>query len=125
MTTQPPVYGADFVYIKDVGLPRLAEKRQSTRVDFCCSLDMNQQDPSQIVHDAFQQIEARDLSQGGLSFYCNQAPEDRWLIIRINDETGAERLLTASIVRCEKDYDDPQKRFIIGCEFTGRLERKP
>jgi hypothetical protein len=112
-----------FVYVKDPGLTRLAEKRQSARVDFCSVLDMNQQQPTAIPsQESFESIESRDLSQGGLSFYCQTAPPDRWLIIRLADESGVDRFLTARIVRCEKDYDDEEKRFTIGCEFTGRLE---
>ena len=125
MTTQSPFSTppAQFVYVNDPGLPKLAEKRQSSRVEFCSVLEVNQQQPTSIPSkESFETIEARDLSQGGLAFYATTAPPDRWLIIRLADESGIDRFLTAKIVRCEKDYDDDEKRFIVGCEFTGRLE---
>jgi hypothetical protein len=125
MTTQTPfVFDASqFVYINDPGLPKLAEKRSTARVHFFSSLGMNEQQLASLPSlESFSPIESRDLSQGGMSFYCDAAPEDRWLIIRIAEDDGTNRLLTARIVRCEKDYDDESMRFIVGCEFTGRLE---
>ncbi|GIW94159.1 MAG: hypothetical protein KatS3mg110_2200 [Pirellulaceae bacterium] len=70
----------------------------------------------------FVAVETRDLSMGGVSFYSPEAPTERAILLQIGppDDTV---LILARISRCERDFDDPQRRFLIGCAFERIVHR--
>jgi len=106
----------------DAGVLVWLDKRKSPRVRYCALLAVNANTTAEVPKDAaFESVETRDLSQKGASFYCAKAPDEPALIVQLG-EPSAPLFMLARIVRCEKDYEDPQRRFIVGCEFVGQLK---
>jgi len=106
----------------DAGILVWLDKRKSPRVAYCALLPVNPNLAANATKDMeFESVETRDLSQTGCSFFCSQAPDEPTLIVQLG-EPPTPLFMVARIVRCEKDYDDPQRRFIVGCEFVGQLK---
>lgn len=100
------------------------DKRKSQRVRYCAAIPVNSS-PTGVPENAeFETVEARDLSQNGFSFYSATAPEEPWLLVQLGDEREIV-YMWARVVRCEKDYDDRQRRFIVGCQFVRQLAASP
>ncbi len=70
---------------------------------------------------AFRPVECYDISCGGLSYYLNQPPivKDVLLALKIRGEV---KLLSAHIVRTIAILTDEGLKYRVGCQFVGRLD---
>ena len=72
--------------------------------------------------DALRPVTCCDLSTSGMSFYAAQPPESDRLVVRLAASRSATYLL-ADIVHCRPQADGGERAYLIGCRFTGRVER--
>jgi len=104
-----------------LGSPRGVEMRKSPRRAF-----QHQQWIGPIIgtrmpqRDEFFEVVCEDISAGGVSFYLPQRPQFERLVVALG-KPPALTYFTADVVRvAEKDVDG-QRRFSLGCRFTGRI----
>ncbi|MBM4001126.1 MAG: PilZ domain-containing protein [Planctomycetes bacterium] len=103
------------------GIPVWLDQRKSPRVEYTAVVPVNAAShDGAAVPSVFETVETRDLSQQGISFCAATAPADRPIVLRLGTE-GAPVQMLARVTRCERDYDDPMRRFIVACEFVGLL----
>lgn len=108
-------------FVADAALRSWLNKRKSARVPYTT--------PVEVLLDAdkglpesrqFITVQPRDLSQRGIAFYSDYAPCERPVIVKLGSARESLFLL-ARITRCERDFDDAQRRFVVGCEFVRRI----
>ncbi len=122
MTSSSHPYLQSLEFAPDAGISVWLDKRKSPRVQYCAAVPVNANNVGGLPPaEQFESVETRDLSQKGLSFYAAKAPEDRPIILQMGAASDPVFML-ARVTRCERDYDDPQRRFIVGCEFVGRVK---
>lgn len=68
---------------------------------------------------AFWNVVCRDLSQGGVSFFSTRKPPRSTIVISLPGATQC--VVAARIVHCSGVVLNPQRQYLVGCEFTDRL----
>ena len=71
--------------------------------------------------DAFAEVECHDLSATGFSFWAQEPPEQRYLVIRFGASNDLI-YLAAEVIHATPRDRDGQAIFIVGCRFLQRLE---
>ncbi len=104
----------------NAGIDVWKDKRRSKRVQYCAVIPVTHGPTPVPSRTKFVPVETRDLSQNGMSFYSQTAPEEPTIVVQLGDDRDA-LYYSARVVRCEKDYDDPARRFIVGCEFLHQV----
>ena len=96
-------------------------KRKSARVRCATRVGVLLEPKDDAVAESrFTEVEVRDLSQSGIAFFSKTAPRERPVILKLSTEKETVFLL-ASVMRCARDFDDPQRRFVLGCKFVRRI----
>ena len=67
----------------------------------------------------FYEVECEDISAGGMGFYMNRPPDFDALVVALGRPPD-ESFLTARVIRVMKVERDGQRRYLVGCRFTGR-----
>jgi PAS domain S-box-containing protein len=67
----------------------------------------------------FAEIECRDISAGGFSYYTDQKPTVNDFVVAFGAD-GMEKLLNARVVHFRPAVRNRRMGFIVGCQFTGR-----
>jgi hypothetical protein len=70
---------------------------------------------------AFQPVVCHDISCGGLSYYLNQPPIVKDVVLALSIR-GQVKYLTAHILRTIVTLNDGGLKYLIGCRFIGRLD---
>ena len=71
--------------------------------------------------ESFESGITRNLSTGGVSFFCKQALElDSKVILLLGSELSPIAVL-ADVVHCQADHLADTTDFFVGCEFLARL----
>lgn len=65
-------------------------------------------------------VECRDISAGGIAFLFDRRPDFETLVV-ILGRPPAENYFTARVVRVAEDRHDGKLKYVIGCQFTGRV----
>lgn len=69
--------------------------------------------------DEFTPVMFNDISKSGFSYFTEQPPEIKEIVLCL--DLDPPRCVAARIINCRPA---PQRgRFIVGCEFTGRLDQ--
>ena len=69
--------------------------------------------------DEFYEVECRDISAGGFSYYSHTKPIETDIVIAFG-AIGTETFLIARIVYARQTIRNGKTMFTIGCEYTGR-----
>lgn len=78
---------------------------------------------SEIPPDAqFRPVHCGDLSERGISFVCDEAPECKTFVIRLG-APPQESHMVATVANVTPLYGDGAPRFRVGCSFVARLDR--
>jgi diguanylate cyclase len=73
---------------------------------------------------AFRQVQVRDISQTGFSFFAREAPETPFLVAALGDAPKIT-YLTAEVAHTTQISTGDTSAFLVGCRFTGRVETDP
>jgi hypothetical protein len=73
---------------------------------------------------AFRQVRCHDISPGGIAFLLPKLPEYKSIVVALGIAPNVT-YLAARITHTNTFQADGQPMFLIGCRFTGRLERRP
>lgn len=65
-------------------------------------------------------VQCNDISAGGISFFLDQPPDFRELVVSLGKEPALSHF-TARVVRVAGVDDDRKKVYLVGCRFTGRI----
>jgi PAS domain S-box-containing protein len=68
----------------------------------------------------FFEVECEDLSAGGMGFYMNRPPDFDTLVVALG-RPPEESYLTARVVRVMRADQNGERRYLVGCRFTGRV----
>jgi len=80
------------------------------------------QDPTQRPDLAdFVQVEPRNLSATSISFYCDDAPVTDSLVVLMGKLDADPIYVSAVVTSCNEGFWDRKRRYLVGCELTGRL----
>ena len=97
------------------------ERRSSARHGYDCTQTIapydgeNTPDPS-----AYLQVECRDISTNGVSFYFPTKPSFQSIAVLLKG-TEEPLHLVAKVVNSRPIDSDERSQYLIGCQFTGRL----
>ncbi len=69
----------------------------------------------------FFNVECRDISAGGVSFFLPTPPDFETLVVELGKKP-TERYYTARVARVEEVQCDGKKEYMVGCRFTGRIQ---
>lgn len=69
----------------------------------------------------FFQVECKDISTGGFSFYLDELPDFYEMVVALGPQ-GDETLIQARVAHVREIECDDGVRYLIGCRF---VERKP
>ncbi len=72
----------------------------------------------------FFSVETRDLSLSGISFYSDTAPSERAILLKLGPPEDSV-LILGRVTRCERDFEDPKRRFQVACTFRQLLRSGP
>jgi len=70
--------------------------------------------------DAFREIMCRDISKGGIAFYLDERPDFELVVLDLG-RGGAARLFTAKVMHVRHAEVDGEEKYLVGCQFTGRV----
>jgi PilZ domain len=70
---------------------------------------------------AFRSVECHDLSCGGLSYFLNQPPLAKEVVLALTIR-GEVKFFSARIVRTVGTLTPDGLKFLVGCQFVGRLQ---
>jgi PAS domain S-box-containing protein len=107
---------------EQLGSPRGVEMRSSPRRVF-----QHQQWIGPMIgtrlpqRDDFFEVVCEDISAGGISFLMDQPPRFQRMIVALG-KPPALTYFTASVARVVEKTIDGQKRHLVGCRFTGRIQ---
>jgi len=68
----------------------------------------------------FLEVECQDISAGGFSFYMDEKPDFRDLVAALGKPPHVTHF-TATVRRVQEVDRGGRKRFLVGCQFRGRL----
>ena len=71
---------------------------------------------------AFTQVVGRDLSPTGMSFLAPEQLESKDIVILLGAPDKDPIFVTARIAHATEGFWDRKRQFLIGCDFTGRLQ---
>ncbi len=69
---------------------------------------------------SFVEVDCRDISAGGISFYLDHSPNFQGLVVALG-QASSERFLAARVVRVVREEVEGRLRYCVGCRFTGRV----
>jgi len=98
------------------------EKRTSPRMDYNCRqwVAPRYEDRAPLRREFFA-VECRDISRGGVSFVLDWEPDFRDVVVALGP-VDAPEYLAAKVARVTPVEDDGEPVYIVGCEFTGRMQ---
>jgi len=70
----------------------------------------------------FFEVICQDISAGGFSFHLDMRPEFTRVVVGLG-QLPRLTFFTADIVRVVEDEVDGRAQFLVGCRFTGRIEK--
>jgi len=70
---------------------------------------------------AFRPVGCHDISCGGLSYYLNQPPIVKDIVLALTIR-GEVKYLSANIVRTTATLTGDGLKYLVGCRFLGRLD---
>lgn len=71
-------------------------------------------------HELFE-VDCRDISAGGLSFYLEHEPDFRALIVGLGRDPDVT-YFTARVMRVGQERVGDKVRYLVGCRLTGRVQ---
>lgn len=69
----------------------------------------------------FVQVEPRNLSATSISFYCNHAPRGDLIVLLMGNLEADPICVSAMVTSCNEGFWERKRRYLVGCELTGRL----
>jgi len=69
----------------------------------------------------FVSVEPRELSASNVSFYCNDAPAHGSIVLLMGRLQEDPIYVAASVTSCKEGFWERKRRYLVGCELTGRL----
>ncbi|MDP6443432.1 MAG: PilZ domain-containing protein [Pirellulaceae bacterium] len=95
------------------------DRRISPRVSFDTDLPISRWNGKTLPpDDTFVKVQSKDLSQTGIAFYSHTKPPSRNLVIMLGSSQRPS-YTSARVVRCVKEGG----RYMVACEFIGRLKK--
>jgi PAS domain S-box-containing protein len=70
-------------------------------------------------HDFFE-VDCKDISAGGVSFYFDQSPDFNALVVGLGRAPDLA-YFTARVARVVEERSGDKVRYVVGCRFTGRV----
>jgi PAS domain S-box-containing protein len=71
--------------------------------------------------DHFYEVECRDISAGGFSYYAAEKPTETDIVVAFGAQ-GMETFLTARIMHARPAVRKGRSMFAVGCQYTGRRQ---
>jgi len=97
-------------------LDEMKDHRRSTRRSFAAAQRIAPYAKTLPDRSTFHEVMCRDISTSGFSFSANERPEFKELIV----ELGAAPNYIYVVANIVRVLQQPDKTFVIGCEFIGR-----
>ena len=98
------------------------EKRRSKRVPYEALIQVAPYDTDQALSSLeFEEATTRDLSATGISFYYSGQPTTTQFVLKLGNVPEIQ-YVTAKVVRYQAGLYLQQQQFLIGCQFTGRID---
>lgn len=72
-----------------------------------------------VKHDFFE-VDCKDISAGGVSFYLDHEPDFTALVVGLG-RTPDLAYFTGRVARVVEERDGDKVRYVVGCRFTGRV----
>lgn len=69
----------------------------------------------------FVPVEPRNLSSASISFYCSDAPTVDSIVLLMGKLNEDPIYVTAHVTSCSEGFWERKRRYLVGCELTGRL----
>ena len=105
------------------GAPTGRDKRLSPRREYTWTQMIALRDGDRSPRaDQFFAVQCRDISAGGLSFILDSQPQYKHIVVELGTAPHTIHM-GAEIVRVVPTKEDGEPRYLIGCRFSGRMER--
>jgi len=69
----------------------------------------------------FARVEPRNLSASSISFYSDTAPPGDRIVLLMGNPAEGPIYVSADVTSCNEGFWERRRRYLIGCELTGRL----
>ena len=66
-------------------------------------------------------VEPRDLSATSISFFCDEAPSSASIVLLMGKLSDNPIYVSATVTTCNEGFWERKRRYLVGCELTGRL----
>lgn len=73
--------------------------------------------------DELTEVTCKDLSGGGMSFYADDPPRYKRLLVALGPP-GKPDYFLAQVVRISRELNDGRERCLVGCRFVQRIGRQ-
>jgi hypothetical protein len=73
--------------------------------------------------DELTEVTCKDLSGGGISFYADNLPGHKQLLVALGPPEKAD-LFLARVVRVSREFNEGRHKYLIACQFVQRVGRQ-